>query len=86
MVESINPLHTYNHKPSIQLKKQRQLRSLAKIKKNEAKAIAVSHCHQNVKSDLLTHKKQLLFYRMYTKNCKIEINALDGAIISKVLL
>jgi len=59
-VDSMTPLHTYNHKPSAKLK--------------------------NVKSYKLTHKRQLLFYRIYTQNCKIEINALDGAIISKVSL
>ena len=85
-VDSMTPLHTYNHKPSIKLKKQREFRTLAKIKKNEAVEIATSSCNQDVQSYKLTHKRQLLFYRMYTKSCKIEINALDGAIISKVIL
>ena len=85
-VDSISPLHTYNHKPSIKLKKQREFRSLANIKKTEAIEIAVTVCDQDVQSYKLTHKRQLLFYRIYTKSCKIEINALDGAIISKVIL
>lgn len=85
-VDSMTPLHTYNHKLSIKLKKQGKLRSLAKVKQKEAANIAVSVCNQNVISYRLTHKGQLLFYRMYTKDCKVEINALDGAIISKELL
>lgn len=85
-VDITTPLRTYNHKPSIKLKKQRELRSLAKIKRNEASKIAVSLCDQDVKSYKLTHRGQLLLYRVYTNNFKIEINALDGAIISKVLL
>ena len=85
-VNSMTPLHTYNHKLSIKLKKQGKLRSLAHVKQKEALKIAASQCDQNIKSNKLTHRGQLLFYRIYTQDCKIEINALDGAIISKVLL
>lgn len=82
----MTPLRTYNHKPTIKLQKKRQLRSLARIKENEAREIALSHCVENVTSSKLKHRGQLLYYRIYTENCKIEINALDGAIVSKVLL
>lgn len=85
-VNSMTPLHTFNHKLSIKLKKQGKLRSFANIKQKEALNIAASQCNQDIISHKLTHKGQLLFYRIYTKNCKVEINALDGAIISKVLL
>ena len=84
-VSNMTPLRTYNHKPTIKLQKKRQLQSLAKIKQNEAQDIAVSLCAQNVTSSKLKHRGQLLYYRIYTENCKIEINALDGAIVSKVL-
>ncbi len=85
MVDNTIPLHTYNHKPSIKLKKQGQLRQLAKIKYEKARKMAASYCKEDITSHRLTHKGQLLFYRSYTENCKIEINALDGSIISKVL-
>lgn len=86
LVKNITPLDTYNHKPSMKLKKQREFRFLSKIKKKEAIQIAASLCKQNVVSHTLTHKKQLLFYRIYTEGCKVEINALSGDVISKVLL
>lgn len=82
-VDRSTPLHSYNHKPSIKLKKQRVMRSLARINKNEAIHIAVSHCREDVVSSVLTNVRQLLFYRVYTQNCRVEINALDGAILSK---
>ena len=85
-VDSMTPLHTYNHKPSIKLKKQRELRSLAKVKQQEALKIAASLCDQEVTSYKLTHRRQLLLYRVYTQAYKIEINALDGAVISKAVL
>jgi hypothetical protein len=86
MVDSTIQLHTYNHKFSLKLKKQRQLRQLAKITNEEARKMAALYCTEDVISHRLTHKGQLLFYRSYTKNCEIEINALDGIIISKTLL
>ena len=85
-VENTTLLRSYNHTPSAKFKKQRTLRSLAKIKRQEAYTLAVSLCDQNVLSSKLTHRGQLLFYRIYTDDYKVEINALDGAIISKVLL
>lgn len=85
-VDSMTPLHIYNHKPSVKLAQQRKLKSLARINKKEAISIAVSICKEDVTINKLTHRGQLLFYRIYAKDCKIEINALDGAIISKELL
>lgn len=85
-VDSMTPLRSYNHKPTVKLQKQRQLRSLANVKQDEAKEIAAALCDQKVRSYKLTHRGQLLFYRIYTEDCKVEINALDGSIISKVFL
>jgi len=85
MVEGTIQLHTYNHKLSLKLKKQRQLRQLAKVTREEARKMAATYCNEDVISHRLTHKGQLLFYRSYTENCEIEINALDGSVISKVL-
>ncbi len=85
-VDSMIPLRSYNYKPTAKLQKQRQLRSLANVKQDEAKEIAAALCDQNVTSYKLTHRGQLLFYRIYTDDCKVEINALDGSIISKIFL
>lgn len=86
MVDITTPLRTYNHKPYIKLKKQRKLISLANIKQKDALKVAALQCNQDIKSHQLAHKGQLLYYRVYTQDCKVKINALDGAIISKVLL
>lgn len=85
MVDSSIQLRTYNHKLALKLKKQRQLRQLAKISDKEAQTMAAAYCKEDLVSHRLTHKGQLLFYKSYTENCEIEINALDGSIISKVL-
>ena len=85
MVDDTIQLRTYNHKLSLKLKKQSLLRQLTKITKEEARKMAASYCKEDVISHRLTHKGQLLFYRSYTENCEIDINALDGTIISKIL-
>jgi len=84
-VDSMTPLRSYNHKLTVKLQKQRQLRSLANVKKDEAKEIAAVLCDRDATSYKLTHRGQLLFYRIYADNCKVEINALNGAIISKAV-
>ncbi len=86
MVEDTIQLRTYNHKLSLKLKKQRQLRQLAKVTSKEALKMAATYCNGDVTSHRLTHKGQLLFYRSTTRNCEIEMNALDGSIISKKVL
>ena len=85
-VDSMTPLRSYNHKLTVKLQKQRQLRSLAKVKQDEAEKMAADLCDQKVRSYKLTHRGQLLFHRIYTDDCKVEINALDGSIISKIFL
>lgn len=85
MVDSTIQLRTYNHKLSLKLKKQRQLRQLSNIKYEEAKQMAATYCKEDIISHRLTHKGQLLFYRSYTEHCEVEINALNGALISKIL-
>jgi uncharacterized membrane protein YkoI len=85
-VESKTLLHTYSHKPSMKLKKQRELRALAKVTKDEAIQIASTLCHEDVTAQKLSNRGQLLYYRIFTTNCKVEVNALDGKIISKVVL
>lgn len=86
MVEDTIQLRTYNHKLSLKLKKQRLLRQLAEVTSKEARKMAAAYCHGDVISHRLTHKGQLLFYRSSTKNCEIDINALDGSVISKKVL
>ena len=85
MVDNSVQLHTYNHKLSLKLKKKSKLKQLANIKYKEAKKMAAAYCKEDIISHRLTHKGQLLFYRSYTENCEVEINALDGSIISKIL-
>ncbi len=85
MVDNTVQLHTYNHKLSLKLKKKRQLRQLAKITREEARKMASAYCKEDIISQRLRHRGQLLFYRSYTENCEVEINALNGALISKVL-
>jgi len=83
-VDSSTQLRSYNHRPSLAMKKETQLKYLAKVSKEEVEKIAKDICNEKVKSMSLTHKGQLLFYRVDTQNCKLEINALDAAIISKI--
>ncbi|MEA3418139.1 MAG: hypothetical protein U9Q90_01980 [Campylobacterota bacterium] len=83
MVESSTRLKSYNHRLAIQMEKENLLRRLAKIDGDKAQKIARDICKEPMRSLELTHKGQLLFYRIYTQHCKVNINALDGSVISK---
>lgn len=83
-VESSIPLTIYNHRPSVQLHHRQKLQRLCQTEPEEAERIAMKVCHaRKIRSRKLKHKGQLLFYRIATEHCTIEINALDGAVISK---
>ena len=83
-VDSSISLRSYNHRPNVQLQYKQKLRRLSKVKPEEAKQIAVKICDTDeLYSQKLKHRGQLLFYRIAMKQCTVEINALDGAVISK---
>ena len=83
-IDSSTSLRIYNHRPNVQLQHQQKLRRLSRVKPEEAKQIAVEICDTDeLYSQKLKHRGQLLFYRIAMKQCSVEINALDGAVISK---
>lgn len=83
LVDDSIKLQNYNQRPSIKLKHKQKLKRLAIVSKTEAKEIALKKCNEPVKHVRLAHRGQLLFYNISTKHCHIDINALDGSIISK---
>ncbi len=83
MVDSATPLDGYNHRLSVVMKKKNLLKQLAKIDKLQAEKIATASCKEPARSLKLTHQGQLLYYRVSTGNCVVNINALDGSVISK---
>ena len=74
-------LHTYNNRPSLQLRADRQMQTLAKINKQNALQIARKVCLKGKIVIKLTHKNRLLFYIAKTPSCEVRINALDGSLI-----
>ena len=83
-VDNNIPLSTYNHAPIAQLYYHQKLRRLSKVTMNQAKEITRKECkEQIIKSQKITHRGQLLYYRITTQYCSIEINALDATVIKK---
>jgi len=83
-VSNDTPLMFYNHSPIAKLNYRQKLRQISKVKMDQAKEIARKKCNdQTIESQKITHRGQLLYYKITTQHCNIEINALDGAIIKK---
>ena len=83
LVESGIQLKNYNHRPSVKMQHTLKLKRLAKITMQEAKNISAALCNEDIVYQRLSHRGQLLYYINKTKHCTVEINALDGNIISK---
>ena len=85
-VDNSIQLRSFNHRPSVRLQHRQKLRQLTKIGPKEAEGIAQKACDaEKIRSNRLTHKGQLLYYRIETDRCTVTINALDGAVISSTL-
>ena len=82
-VDDSIPLPSYNHRISLKMKKESQMKRLVRITPESLEKIAQNSCKEKPLSKRLLHKGQLLFYRVYTEKCVVDINAIDGAVISK---
>jgi len=76
-------LPNYNHSPLGKIRYQRTLQKEAKVDKKEAIEIAQKSCNQKPNFIKIRYHNSLLFYKIKTKSCYLEINAIDGSIIKK---
>jgi hypothetical protein len=82
-VDDSIPLQSYNHRLSLKMKKESQMKQLVNITPQALDTIVQNTCGEKLQTKRLTHRRQLLFYRVYTEKCVLDINALDGKIIEK---
>ncbi|GEM_PF-1739685 len=83
MVDDSTPLQSYNHRLALKMKKESQMKRLVKITPGTLDTIVENTCGGKLLTKRLAHRRQLLFYRVYTEKCVVDINALDGEIIEK---
>lgn len=81
--DQIVATHSYNHKPSVELKQRRLLQKMANLNKEEAHALAVKLCKSKVALSKLTRHGKRLFYAIRTHTCSLKIDALDGSVLSR---
>ena len=78
-----NSIHGYNHRPIVKMQKKRNMHKIHKVDEEMAKDIAKKETNEDVTKLKLFHRSKLLIYNIHTKSYTLEINALDGSIISK---
>jgi uncharacterized membrane protein YkoI len=78
-----NSIHDYNNRPATNMQKRIKMHRLHKIDEEEAMKIAQKHTNEKVLKLRLTHKSNKLFYHIHTKSYELDINALNGEIITK---
>jgi len=76
-------IHNSNNRPSIKLKKKRQMHRLSKLNEQDAERITKKETSEESQFIRLTHSSRYLIFKVYTENYRLSINALDGTIIKK---
>jgi hypothetical protein len=76
-------IHNSNHRPSIKLKKKRQMHRLSKLNEQDAQSITKKETKEESQSIRLTHRGKHLMFKVHTENYLLSINALDGTIIKR---
>ena len=76
-------IHNANHRPSVQLAKERTMRQLSAIDEREARNRAEKFCGEPVRAIQLTHRDRRLYYDITTGHCHLHIDAMDGHVTIK---
>ena len=74
-------LHTYNNRPTLKNRGEKNAHKLHKIDEKQAMEIASNKCGTDEIKLKLTHSGLYLYYIATAKNCRLYINALDGTLI-----
>lgn len=74
-------LHTYNKRPTLKNRGEKNTHKLHRIDEKQAEEIARKVCKGKDIELRLTHSNLYLYYIAKTKTCTLLINALDGTII-----
>lgn len=82
-ISEYNSIHGYNHRPSVKLQKKNNMHKLHKIDEKTVKNIVQRETNEEVTRLKLFNRSKFLLYDTYTKNYRLEINAMDGSIINK---
>lgn len=71
-------------RPALQLQKQQQMHRLHKVDEKQLADLVQKEIGEEIISEKLTHRAEILYYDVRTKSYQLEVNALDGAFLKKV--
>ena len=78
-----NSIHNYNNRPIVKMNKNQKMHRLHKVNEKEVAKITQDVTGEEFSDMKLLHSGNILKYYIKTKNYTLEVNALDGKIISK---
>ena len=87
-MEKITPaqhraIHHYNNKVVLKLQEKSNMHHMHKIDEAQVRKIVKDLLGEDVESLRLTHQSRVLFYKVKTKNYRVEVNAMDATIIQQ---
>jgi hypothetical protein len=82
-VQEHNSIHGYNKKPTVKMKNKQNMHNLHKIDEKEIAEYTLEITGEKAEDIRLTHKGNILMYKIKTASYNLKINALDKTIIKK---
>lgn len=77
-------IHTSNPRPSAQLQAKQEMHRIHKIDEKQLAQLVQKETNEEIISEKLTHRAEILYYDVRTKSYQMEVNALDDTFLKKV--
>ncbi|MDD2367696.1 MAG: hypothetical protein PHQ90_00250 [Sulfuricurvum sp.] len=77
-------IHNSNSRPSVQLQAKQEMHRIHKIDEKQLAQLVLNETNEEIVSEKLTHRAEILYYDVRTKSYQLEVNALDGTFLKKV--
>lgn len=77
-------IDTSNPRPSAQFQVKQEMHRIHKVDEKQLVDLVQKEIGEEIISEKLTHRAEILYYDVRTKSYQLEVNALDGAFLKKV--
>ena len=73
-----------NPRPSAQFQAKQEMHRIHNIDEKQLAQLVQKETGEEMTNEKLTHRDRILYYEVRTENYRLEVNALDGTILSRV--
>lgn len=77
-------IHTSNPRHSVQLQAKQEMHRLHKVDEKQLAQLVQKETGEEIVSEKLTHRGEILYYDVRTANYRLDVNALNGTVLNRV--